>query len=165
MRSFESPGRVLHLIEGSGHFVFAGGMVVLSLLDPLDNTTRIFMFILVPALALSGSFHFWSALRTPSVAAVTLIPGRAPVPEQIRILRRSLWLSAFAFSLVSICVAYDLHQLETGVVDYVRTAEFSGFLYEHFGYWTAVLAIPVLGFICCTGFVLKLRKLTERESI
>jgi len=164
MSFYDTPVRRLEIVRACKSFVVAGALVFLSLLIRLDELGRILCFVLVTTFVPSGAFQLWSARQTSSDAAVTLFPHRAPVPEQVRFCRPSLWLSAFVFPVLAIWVAYDLHQLETGAVDHVRLVAPLGFVYEHFGYWTAVLAMPVLGLLCCAVFGLGLRKLINQKS-
>jgi hypothetical protein len=163
MGFYETPHRRLRIIRACGNFVLAGVIAALPIFVSVDTLGHAFCFAVVTIFTLIGAVNLRLSQRTASDATVTLIPDRAPILEQVRYFRRYLWLSALSFPLMTIWIAHDLHQLEIGAMKEVRIMAPVGFLYEHFGYWTAVLYVPVLGLLCCAFFMLRLRKLSRQD--
>jgi hypothetical protein len=93
-----------------------------------------------------------------------VIVDRAANPEQARHFRRMLWLSAVAFPVMTAWIAYDLQQLENDIVSEVTIWAPVAAVYDHFGYWPAVLVTPLVGILCCTVFLFKLTKLTAQDD-
>jgi hypothetical protein len=111
-----------------------------------------------------GIFNLWQARRVSPLDTVTRIPDLAPVSEQARYYRRMLWLTAVAFPPMTVWMAYDLRRLESGAAEHLSISAPIAVVYEHFGFWPAVLVLPGLGILCFLVCVRKLRKLRSRES-
>ena len=143
--------------------MLAGAIAVLAILGDLDDLGRVFCLAAITILSLAGVVFLWLSRRTPADATVTPIPAHPRCREQVRYYRSSLWGSAFAFPILTIWIAYDLHQLEIGAVKEARVVVPVNLIYEHFGYWAAVLSTPVVGAICCAVMLFKLRKLSAQD--
>ena len=164
MRFYETPVRRLCIVRACGLLVLALGIAAFSFAPDVDAQGRIFCYAAVGLCVLMGLFNLWRARRSAPGATVTPIPDRAPIPVQIYYFRRMLLLSAIAFPIMTIWVAYDLHQLESRAVERVTIWAPLVPIYEHFGYWPTVISLPVLGIVCCGAFIYKLRKLRTHDS-
>jgi hypothetical protein len=164
MSFYETPVRRLCIVRAICFFVLALGIGAFSFAPAVDAEGRIFCYAGAGLCALIGLFNLWRARRSDPDAAVTPIPDRAPIPIQISYFRRMLLVSVIAFPILTVWVAYDLRQLETGAVERVTIWAPLVPIYEHFGYWPTVISLPVLGIVCCAVFIYKLRKLTSHDS-
>jgi hypothetical protein len=163
MSFFETPERRLYIVRACGLFVLALAIGALSLAPNVDEQGRVFCYALSGLCGLMGLFSLWRARRSSPKATVTLIPERAPIRDQVRQVRRMLWLSVVAFPVMTAWIAYDLHRLESGTVRSVSIWAPLIPVYEHLGYWPTVLSLPVLGTICCAVFIYKLRRITRHD--
>lgn len=69
------------------------------------------------------------------------------IEEQIAFYKKYTVLSAVGLSLLSIITILDLNDLTSGREQEIRLLEPAAFVYEKFGYWPAVLTIPVIGIV------------------
>jgi hypothetical protein len=164
MRFFITPVRRLCLVRACSFFVLALGLGVFSFAPEVDEFGRNFCYAGAGVCVLVTLFNLWKARRTPAEATITTVPDLAPVPEQIQFFRRMLWSSAIAFPVLTVWVAYELHQLESGAEKEVTIFAPLVPVYEHFGYWPAVILSPILGAVCCAVFIHKLRQLANRDN-
>jgi hypothetical protein len=111
-----------------------------------------------------GGWYLWAAFRTSPEVKVVLPPNDQPVPDRIRYYRRLLWVSAVVFPLAAAGAAYNLCLFDTGQAPMVRVIFPFTSLYHYFGYWPAVCFLPIIGVLCCSVFVRRLRKLSAAES-
>jgi hypothetical protein len=158
MSFYETPVRRFCIVRACGLFVLALGIGAFSFAPDVDSQGRIFCYAVAGLCVLMGLFNLRQARQSPPDATITTIPDRAPIPTQIHYFRRMLWLSAIAFPALTAWVAYDLQQLESGATVHARIWAPLAPIYEHFGYWPTVIALPLLGIVCCTVFTFKLRK-------
>jgi len=84
-------------------------------------------------------------------------PTDATAPQKIKFYTRFLYLSSVAFPLLTLIDILELNSLEPGVNKSVELWAPVAFLYNHYGYWPAVLSVPVLGLVVILGFVRKIR--------
>lgn len=89
------------------------------------------------------SFQGLQVVRQEDIAFAP--PTDATEQEQIIYCKKILWLSSVAFPALSIWICLDLNRLESGSTDSVSIWEPVALLYETFGYWVAVLAVPIFG--------------------
>jgi hypothetical protein len=160
-----TPVRRFYVVLACGFFVLALVSGVFPFVDETVPKGRINAFVLAGLFVLMGIFNLWRARRTsPSdnVTHILVTPDLASVPEQTRHFRLMFWLSIVAFPAMTVSIAYELHRLESGAAERVLIWAPISAVYEHFGYWPAVLSLPVLGLIGCIVSIHKLRKLESR---
>lgn len=87
-----------------------------------------------------------------TTAATIAVEGTAE--EQISYYQKIILAGAVAFPALSLLTWSDLNDLESGTVESVRLWAPFAFLYNIGGYWTAVLAAPVLG-VVVIGLLIK----------
>jgi len=164
MGFYETPVRRLCIVRACGLFVVGTAIGVFSFFEKGETLGRVFCYAGVAFCGLLGLLNLWWARRARPSATVTVISDRASTCAQIRLCQRMLWLSLIAFPVMAIWVVYDLHQLESGVVNSVQIWAPLVPIYTYLGYWPTVLTLPLLGIICCVIFAIKLRKLDRRAS-
>ncbi len=86
-------------------------------------------------------------------------PVYATPNNELQDLKRTFLFVAISLPLLSIWIAYDLNQLESKAVDDVRILAPIAMLYNHFGYWVAVLALPAFTILLLAGGLRKITKL------
>ncbi len=74
-------------------------------------------------------------------------PKDASKTEQASFYMWYFYATLIAFPLLTLITVWDLNDLEGGIVQDVRVWAPIAFLYEQFGYWTAVLSIPLTGLL------------------
>jgi hypothetical protein len=84
------------------------------------------------------------------------------IGQQIVFYKTYTYISAIGFPILSFIIFIDLHDLVSGNVQQIRLLEPVAFLYKQFGYWPAVLSIPVAGIIIT---FLGVRKIITLKSI
>jgi len=84
-----------------------------------------------------------------------------PLDQRVRTLRRAILIAPIAFTPLAALVAYELAQVEYGSAQSVRVWAPVAFLYNNFGFWPAVLAVPVLGLLVIMALAWKLRTIRE----
>jgi hypothetical protein len=73
-------------------------------------------------------------------------------------LRRTSILGGLGAAGLSIWSGYQLLQLEHGSAGSVRVHWLIGLLYEHLGFWPAVLVFPALGGLAVLSIARKIRR-------
>jgi hypothetical protein len=71
---------------------------------------------------------------------------------------KQILLFGSAFVALTVITVMDLNALESGAVQSVRLWAPIVSFYERFGYWPAVLLVPVLGVVCGGALCLKMMK-------
>jgi hypothetical protein len=88
----------------------------------------------------------------------------ATVSEQRSYYKKFIQVSVIAFPALTWLIVSDLNSLDDGTSVEVRIWAPVAFLYAHFGYWCAVLAVPILGIIVLTVFSWKIQSLKRTNS-
>jgi len=83
---------------------------------------------------------------------------RMPLARRMRFFWLQLAMSAVVFLVISVWVAYDINSVETDPESTVRIWWPIAMLYEQFGYWSAVLAMPIIGLVTCGLWIFRLIK-------
>lgn len=140
-------------------FIRAGGSLVVAVvatlcwlfLAPFLGSPLITV-ALIAGVVIFGIVQYRLALRTPSGAVFVQHPdvNTLPVPERRPFMKRQLAGAAVFFPLFSLWVWKDLNLLESGAAETVRLWLPIGLIYEHLGYWPAVLVLPSMGVVVCT---------------
>ena len=114
----------------------------------------VFAFLLF----LGGVLQIQQANRTPPelVIPFRFDPKRLPPQERRRYFRKKLILSALVFPALSLWQAYNLNRLEVGDLKESRLWSPIALLYNHFGYWPAVMAMPIIGIVVLSIWLFKL---------
>jgi hypothetical protein len=158
MNFFETPSRRLAYVKAAGMFVLAVVFLVFPLLVDADSTGRMFGYILAGICFLGGLYNVWRARRTPK-DEVTIPFERSPASVKLRFCRRMLWITPPTFAALTCSVASDLYRLESGEAQRVWIHEPFALIYQHFGYWPAVISVPVLGLALWFVFAHQAKKL------
>lgn len=164
MSFYKTPVRRLCVVRACGFFVIALVLGGIPFVNETDSEGRIISFTFAGFCILMGIFNLWRSRRASPSDTVTKIPELTLVPDQARYFRRMFWLSIVVFPAMTVWVAYDLHRLESGVVERIRIWWPASLVYDHFGFWPAVLLLPVIGLICTFVFIYKLRKINASIS-
>jgi hypothetical protein len=158
--STEAPLRRVRTLRGYGALAAAIVLAVFLWIAP-GGTSPIVNTIVILAIGMFGMLQLWRARRTSSDATVRLPPGldpnSLPIDDRLRLFRRHLILCAVVCPMLSLVTAYDIHRLESGA-ERVSLWMPSAVLYDHFGYWTAVLAPIVFGAIMSVLLIGRLRR-------
>jgi hypothetical protein len=85
-------------------------------------------------------------------------PVNASTKQQITFYKRYMLIGLIAYIVLTIIIVPDLNDLETHNVESVHLWAPVAFLYNHFGYWPAVLFVPVLGLIITLLFIRKIKQ-------
>jgi hypothetical protein len=80
----------------------------------------------------------------------------ATAAQQIKFYKTYMALGLVAFPLLTLIVVSDLNDLESRSVESVSIWAPVAFLYGHFGYWPAVLSVPLLGIVVLFLFLRKI---------
>ncbi len=75
-----------------------------------------------------------------------------------------LRIGIFAFPLLTYFIVEDLNKLESGTAKEVFVWEPVAWLYNSFGYWPAVLAIPALGVVCTIAYLWLIPLIQKRAA-
>lgn len=136
------------------------GIAILSILafKKIDEFGMIFSIGFVAFLAFRSYSCFKELKKTEKEDQVFSYPDNSPVKEKISYLTRIAIIGAIAFLILSVWTYFDLKDLESGTVEYVRLWAPISLLYDLGGFWLAVLATPLLGIL--TIFLL-MRKIKE----
>ena len=87
-----------------------------------------------------------------------------PPEEQARQTRNFMWFICVGTVLLGGFMASQMMQVEFGPAQSVRVWWPVALLYDSFGFWPAILCVPVLGLLILLALAWKLRSITERAS-
>jgi amino acid transporter len=121
------------------------------------NNKDIDLTVLIVLMAITFAFFTYQAIKKSKQSGKVEIsnyapPEDAPPKEQIKFYSRFIIISIIAFSLLTIIIYTDLNDLQSGTVESVRIWAPVAFLYNQFGYLTALLSVPILGLLSIFGF-------------
>src|SRR6185437_3523389 len=85
-------------------------------------------------------------------------PANATTKQQITFYKRYMLIGLIAYPILTIIIVPDLNDLEAHSVDSVHLWAPVAFLYNHFGYWPAVLFVPVIGLVITLLFIRKIKQ-------
>jgi hypothetical protein len=88
----------------------------------------------------------------------------AGISEQIKYYKRTLYIALIAFPVLTFIIIMQLNSLESGSVESLILIEPVAYLYTQFGYWTAIMAIPVSGCIVALLLFRKIRLIKSGKS-
>jgi predicted lysophospholipase L1 biosynthesis ABC-type transport system permease subunit len=147
----DTPLRRALLIRGVGALIAAAVAAFCWLFwAPFLGSAPFTISLIVVAVGV-GAHQIWLARRTPPTAVIRsyVDPSTLPPAERRSYMRRQLIGAAVVFPLISLWIWKSLSDLEAHATETVRVWAPIGLIYEHLGYWPAVLATPVLGFTIC----------------
>ena len=112
----------------------------------VDQTGTIFAVVMA---LIFGGLALLQVRRLMGAGEMTTItpPAEAPAEDETKGWRNMIYLCLLAFPALMAITIMDLNDLESGLVMNVRLWSPIAFLYGHFGYWAAVLSIPLLGMV------------------
>ena len=87
-----------------------------------------------------------------------------PPAQGARQTRRIMWLIGTVSVLGSAFMAYQLAQVEFGLARRATVWAPVAFVYDFFGFWPAILLLPVLGFVIIVALARKLRTIQESQT-
>jgi len=102
-------------------------------------------------------YHWYRFKKTPTNAVFYDIRTR-PLPEQIDVSTRAIWVFAIIGPLLSWWTFRNLSALEHGTVPYVQVWAPIGFIYDLLGLWPAALCLPVLFGFGIAALALRIEK-------
>jgi len=141
-----------------------GGAAVLAMPlfieGPKDFEGAIFLVLFGIGLLGWGAFSLWRHRKLDPTTPVYTIDD-LPVDQRVRALRRMILIIPIAFTPLAAFVGYELAQLEYGGATSVRVWSPVAFVYNHFGFWPAVLLVPAAGLLLIMVLAWKLRTIRE----
>lgn len=143
--------------------MFILGSVFISILPLITgqykNINELFIFILLAILFAYLSYKNFKLSKESKEEERIYAPNiNATQIEQINFYKRYIYISLVAFPILSFFIISELNDLESGRVQSVSIWGPVSFIYQQFGYWPAILFVPILGFISITVFIYKIRK-------
>jgi hypothetical protein len=110
-----------------------------------------------------GAFTLRRQLKEDPTTPVLTVDD-LPLAERARQLRRFMWIIPLVLIPLSAWIAYDLAQVEFGTARSVRVWAPVALMYNLFGFWPAVLFLPVLGGALFFAMARTLRTIKERQT-
>lgn len=156
MSFYESPIRRLSIIKGVGLCGVSVAIVVTAVISSVDLLGYLFMFSFAGGCLLLGIYNLWAGLKARSDDFVTIIPEYAFEPEQKLYFHSVLWLLSIGFPVISVWTVYELNCLEDGNGDGILLFPVLT-IYQHYGYWPAVITMPTIGGACILIVALRIR--------
>jgi sterol desaturase/sphingolipid hydroxylase (fatty acid hydroxylase superfamily) len=120
-------------------------------------------FVMAAILAYLSYRNFKKISTTTEEERAYAPPIDATIIEQIKFYKRYLYVSIVAFPLLSFIIIFDLNNLESGYLQSVSLWALISFLYERFGYWTAILFVPLLGIIVIFLYIRKIYLIKPKD--
>jgi hypothetical protein len=158
----EASLRRVRFLRGYGALAVAVVLAAFLWVAPGQRPSPVLYAIVISSIALIGVQQLWQARRTGRDASVRrhpfLDPHSLPVDERLRVFRRQLIAGAIVFPLMSVMTAIELQRLESCEQERVTLWVPLALLYDHFGYWTAVLAPLVAGAMLSAFWIARLRR-------
>lgn len=160
----EPPLRRVRQLRGYGALAVALTLVVALILAPFPSPAGVTGGVVAVLICAFGIMQLARARRTPSSAIYKSSysdPNLLPLPQRIRYFQRQLLITSVVFLASSTWVAHQLNRLGSGEAERVMLWAPLVWLYEHWGYWPAVLATPALGVALCGVLAMRLRTALE----
>jgi hypothetical protein len=110
-----------------------------------------------------GAYTLRRQLKQDPTTPVLTVADLPPA-EGARQLRRFMWIIVLVLTPGSAWIAYDLAQVEFGTARSVRVWAPVALMYNFFGFWPAVLLLPVLGVALLLTMAWALRTIKERQT-
>lgn len=99
--------------------------------------------VILAVVSLFAAYQWFMFRRIPKEVAFYNI-DKAPPEEQIYISKRVIWLMPIIGAVPSVWTYLDLRALEDGSANSVTIWGPVSVIYEHFGFWPAVVCFPSL---------------------
>jgi hypothetical protein len=140
------------------------GVVFIGMPFAIDGAKDVEMTVIFLFVGLGffgwGAFSLWRHSRRDPKAPVYTIDD-LPLDQRVRTLRRMMLIVPVAFTPAAALVGYELVRLEYGWASRVSVWAPVAFVYSTFGFWPAVLFIPVAGILLILFLATKLRSIKE----
>jgi len=91
-------------------------------------------------------------------------PVNSSTDEKIAYYKRILFIALPAFIVLSVWIFWQLNNLESGLVESISLWSPISLLFDWGGFWMAVLATPVLGFLLVIELFFKIKKLKNTDN-
>jgi hypothetical protein len=130
---------------------------------PDDLETIALLGALGAAFLLYGAFMLRRQLKQDTTTPVLTVADLPPA-ERARQLRRFMWIIPIVLIPGAAWIAYDLVQVEFGTARSVRVWAPVALMYNLFGFWPAVLFLPVLGGGLFFAMAWSLRTIKEKQT-
>ncbi|HTA61571.1 MAG TPA: hypothetical protein VK835_03915 [Bacteroidia bacterium] len=117
-----------------------------------------FAYLMAAVLAYFAYRCFKQIKTTKNEEMAYAPPANATTKQQITFYKRYMLIGLAAYTILTIIIVPDLNDLESHSVDSVHLWAPVSFLYKQFGYWPAVLFVPVLGLIITLLFLRKIKQ-------
>ena len=132
----------------------------------IGNNNDIDLNVLILLMAITFAFFTYQAIKKSKQSGKVEIDNYAPPKdatpkEQIAFYSRFILISIIAFSLLTFIIYTDLNNLQSGTVKSAMIWAPVAFLYNQFGYLTALLSVPILGLLSIFGFGKKIYKINK----
>lgn len=159
--------RTHYLIRGWSYAAVAGIGPVLAVLGEIPDTDHYIVAGIFTMVFGTISYIAFKRARKagPDEQVHYAPPPGTPVEEQLTFYRRYLTLSLCAAPLAGAFTFWQLHPLHDGTAESVRTWAPLALLYDHFGFWPAVLSLPVLFVAFAAVFVRKIKRLRDGHDL
>lgn len=147
------------ILRGSSCALVVIGLLIALLFKKIDEFGIIFGCIFIPILIYLSYSYFSKLKETEKEEVLFVTQNNSSANEQISYFNKIAILGGIAFTILSIWTYFDLKDLESGTVEYVRLWAPISLLYDLGGFWLAVAAMPVLGIISTFLLFRKMRAL------
>ena len=135
-------------------------IALLPLATRVDTLGYCFAFGFSVLLAFKAYKSFKALKEVKDEERVYTPDENATTPEKISFYKRFMRLSAIAFPVLTVITGLELSGLSS---DSTRASVWApvAWVYNMFGYWPAMLFVPLLGAFCIIGFMIKIAKLKK----
>jgi len=149
------------LFRGWSYALTVVVLLVIFTFQEIDDFGLVFGFAFLGFL-LYKSYSCFRELKSAKKEDKIFAPSAdVSTAEKISYYKKILLIGIPAFIILSVLTYIDLKDLEKGTVEYVSVWGPISFLYNLSGFWTAVLATPLLGF---TTVVILLKKIKDIKN-
>ncbi|PXY42282.1 hypothetical protein DMB65_03375 [Flavobacterium cheongpyeongense] len=149
------------LIRGWSYNIAIFALLIIFAFQEIDQFGLVFGLALLLLLSYKSYLCFRELKITREEDRVFAPSTDASTTEKISYYKKILLIGIPAFFILSVWTYIDLKSLEKGTVEYMSVWAPIFFLYNLGGFWTAVLATPLLG---CTTLILLLKKINDLKK-
>ncbi len=132
-------------------------IVLVGIFAAPDAEGLVLALIIGGVLGAVAGYHVWRLRRTkPQEQIVTRAEG-LPVAQRPAALRRAVWTGGLGCLVLSFWAGWELWTVETGRAERATVWAPIAFVYEHLGFWPAMLTAPALGVLIVVSGLRKAR--------
>jgi hypothetical protein len=134
-------------LRGWSYILIAVAIILTCIFKKIDEFGFIFSIIFIPLLAYQ-SYSCFKKLQKTDKDDMAFVPREdSPATEKISYFKRLAIVGGIAFAILSVWTYFDLQNLESGTVEYVKLWAPISLLYNLGGFWLATLITPILGIV------------------